>query len=110
MTKQDASGTYTVKESGEDVGYDYQYDVIDSVQDAVDSLGEDKVKSTLQRMLKVDANNIAREKARTAGGHSTRAVMTEDQKAEAKTQRKADRELLTMIKTKGLSLSDIEGI
>ena len=110
MKKQDASGTYNVKETGELVNYDFEYDVIDSVQDAIDNLGEAKVMNTLQRMLKVDANNLAREKAKTTNGHSARVVLTEEQKAENKAKRKVDKSLLDMIKAKGLSLADLEGL
>jgi len=111
-----ASGEYTVKDTGEQVSYDFEYAVLDGstsqekINDAIELLGADKVAKDIQRMVKLDANNIAREKAKSANGHSTRATMTEEQKAEAKAKRQADKTLLDLIKSKGLSLSDIENI
>ena len=101
-----AQGSYKAP-TGEDVSYDFNYVVIDSIEDAIATLGEDKVKSTIQRMLKIDANNIAREKAKSENGHSSRKPMSEEQKAQAKQQRQADKELLAMLKSKGLSLKDL---
>lgn len=110
MKTIEAQGTYTVKDTGEEVTYSFEYAVIDSIQDAVDSLGEDKVKSVIQRMLKVDANNTAREKAKAQNGHSTRPILSEEEKADRKAKRQADRQLLTLLKSKGLSLEDIENM
>lgn len=105
-----AEGTYKVKDTGEEVKYSFDYTVIESVEDCVELLGEDKTKSLLQRMLKVDSNNLAREKAKAANGHSTRAALSEEEKQERKAKRGADRELLAVLKAKGLSLSDIENL
>jgi len=101
-----ASGTYTAP-TGQDVVYDFEYLVIDSIQDCVDTLGEPKVKALLQAKLKVDANNVAREKARVENGHSTRPAMTEEDKAQAKAKRQVDKQLLDLLKSKGLSIADL---
>ena len=106
----DSQGTYKVKDTGEEVSYTFNYPSIESVEDAVATLGEAKIKSLIQRMIKVDANNLSRESAKTANGHSTRAVLTEEQKAERKAQRQADRELLAIIKQKGLDVDAIRNI
>ena len=102
----EAQGSYKAP-TGEDIAYSFNYVVIDSIEDAINELGEEKVKSNIQRMLKLDANNIAREKAKVANGHSTRKPMTEEQKAEAKAQRKADKDLLAILKSKGLTIDDL---
>ena len=104
-----AQGTYKAP-TGEDVTYDFSYLVIDSVDDAIGSIGEDKVKSLTQRMLKIDANNVAREKAKVENGHSARKPMTEQEKQEAKAKRQADKELLNILKSKGLTLKDLMGM
>lgn len=96
-----ATGSYTAPDTKEDISYSFEYPVIESVEDAVVELGEDKVKALIQRMLKVDANNIAREKVKAENGHSSRKPLTEEQKAERKAQRQADRDILERIK--GLS-------
>ncbi len=106
MKEINATGTYKAP-TGEDITYEFDYPVIDSIQDAIDNLGNDKVKSTIQRMLKVDANNLAREKAKLENGHSSRKPMTEQEKTEAKAKRQADKQLLDILKSKGLSLKDL---
>lgn len=106
----EAQGTYKVKDTGEDVSYEFNYSSIESVEDCIELLGEDKTKSLLQRMIKVDANNLAREKAKSVNGHSSRVVLTEEQKAERKVTRQADRDLLSVLKEKGLTIADIQGM
>ena len=101
-----AQGTYT-SPTGEDVNFNFSYLVIDDVNDAIAELGEDKVKSIIQRMLKLDASNTAREKAKVDNGHSSRKPMTEEQKASAKATRTADKELLAILKSKGLGIKDL---
>lgn len=93
-----ASGEYKSKKSGENVGYEYEYSAYDNLQDAIDTLGEDKVFKLVQRMTKVDASNTAREGAKVANGDSTRVAMTEEAKAEAKAERQANKALLDKIK------------
>lgn len=93
-----ASGEYTVKSSGESVQYTFEYPAYDNLQDAIDTLGEDKVFKLVQRMTKVDASNTARESAKMENGHSARKAMTEEQKAEAKTERATNKALLDKIK------------
>ena len=104
-----AQGSYDAP-SGEAINFDYSYLVIDSIDDAVSELGEDKVKSCIQRMIKLDAGNTAREKAKVANGHSTRKPMSEEEKAEAKAKRSADKALLDLIKSKGLTASDLANL
>jgi len=104
-------GTYTVKETGKEQEYSFEYEQFDSLQDAVATLGEVDVLALVQRMTKVDANNTAREKAKVANGHSTRKLMTEEDKAEAKAQRASNKKLLEALKAKGInSLEELEGI
>ena len=59
------------------------------------------------RMLKVDGNNVAREKAKTANGDSTVRLLTPEQREANKQARKADSNLLKLIKSKGLSEADL---
>lgn len=105
-----AQGQYSVKDSGEVVTYDFSYLVLDSVQDAIDTLGEEKVRSLIQRQIKVDANNLEREKTKAKNGHSSRPVMSEEDKAKAKAERAELRSIAQILKQKGLSLEDIENL
>lgn len=102
-----AQGTYSHPETKEDIVYSFEYTVIDSVADAIDNIGEDKVKSLVQRMLKLDANNVAREKAKSENGHSSRKPLTEEQKAEAKAERNANKEILALLKSKGITAEQL---
>ena len=112
----EALGKYTVKETNEVVEYSFDYLVLEGenaqakIDDAVSKLGAEKVATDIQRTLKVDSNNTAREKAKSANGHSTRVALTEEQKVENKAKRKANAELLQALVAKGLTLDDIENM
>ena len=108
MKKITTSGHYTVKETGADVNYNYSFRSFDSLDDALEALGEAKVLSLVQRMEKVDANNVAREKAKVANGHSLRKPMTEEGKAEAKAERQAKTALFNVFK--GKSQGELEAL
>ena len=94
-----AVGEYKVKTTGQAIGYEFTYEAYDGLQDEIDHLGEDKVFKLTQRMVKVDASNTARENAKVANGHSTRAPMTEEQKAAAKAERVQNKLLLERVKS-----------
>ena len=93
-----SSGKYTVKETGVDVNYTFSFRQFDSIDDALETLGEAKVLSLVQRMEKVDANNTSREKAKVANGHSIRQPMSEEEKAEKKADRQVNKALLEALK------------
>ena len=104
-----SSGNYTVKETGASVKYDFEFEAYDSIDDAIESLGEVKCLALIQRMVKVDANNTSREKAKTANGHSTRVVMSEEQKAEKKAERAGNKALLEALKANPELLAQLQG-
>jgi len=109
MKEITAQGSYNAP-TGEVINYDFTYPVFETLQDAIDNLGDDKVLKDVQRMAKIDANNTTRESVKAKNGHSTRKAMTEEQKAEAKAQRQADKELLAILKNKGLTASDLQNL
>ena len=96
-------GSYTRKATGEDIAYQYEYKVLESIDD----VAEVEVLALANRMLKVDGNNVAREKAKAANGDSTARLLTPEQKEANKQARKADSNLLKLIKSKGLSEADL---
>ena len=106
------NGTYTSKKSNKEVSYSFEYEQFDNLQDAIATLGgEAEVLKAVQRMVKVDANNTAREKAKSANGDSTRVLQTEEQKAEAKIKRQADKAILAKLKEKGIgSLDELDSL
>lgn len=112
----EAQGKYTVKDTGEVVNYNFDYIVLEGdsaeakIENAISELGVTKVASDIQRTLKVDANNLAREKAKTANGHSSRQPMSEEEKAEAKAKRADNKAILDKLVEKGLTLADIEAL
>ena len=93
-----AVGEYKRKSTGEAIQFDFEYPSFVDLQDAIESTSEEKVFKLVQRMVKVDASNTAREEAKVANGDSTRVAMTEAQKAEAKAERVANKALLEKIK------------
>lgn len=103
-----SSGKYTVKETGESVNYDFEFQAFENIDDALESLGEAQCLKLIQRMVKVDANNTAREKAKTANGHSTRPVMSEEDKARKKAERQATKQAVDVLK--GKSREELEAI
>ena len=105
----ESSGNYTVKETGASVSYTYEYKAFDSLDDAIEVLGEVKCLALIQRMEKVDANNTSREKAKTANGHSTKVLMTEEQKAEKKAERAGNKALLEALKANPELLAQLQG-
>lgn len=97
--------------NGQQVQYSFEYEAFDSLQDAVATLSEAEVLKQVQRMTKVDANNTSREKAKVKNGHSTRVAQTEEQKANAKADRQANKALLDAIKGKGIkSIDDLKAL
>lgn len=98
----ESQGEYTVKATGGKVNYAFSFMAFDNLEDAIATLGNAKVFESVQRMTKVDANNTAREKAKSANGHSTVVKQTEEQKAKAKLARQADKVLLQAVKAKML--------
>ena len=98
MENVKAVGEYKRKATGEAIQFNFEYPSFTDLQDAIDSTSEEKVFKLVQRMVKVDASNTAREEAKVANGDSTRVPMTEAQKAEAKASRQADKALLERVK------------
>ena len=87
-------GHYKVKETGESVNYDYEYEQITGV----DEIDESKAVSLINRLLKVDANNNTREKTKSANGHSERQALTEEQKLANKEKRAIEKQALSKLK------------
>lgn len=109
MNLVQSSGKYTVKETGASIDYDFEFPVYDSIDDAVENMGEVKCLALIQRMVKVDANNTSREKAKTANGHSARVAMSEEEKAEKKTERANNKKLLEALKANPDLLAQLQG-
>ena len=99
-------GQYTRKATGESISYEFEYSVVESISD----IAETESLKLINRMLKIDANNTAREKTKSANGDSTAKVLTPEQKEANKQARKADSELLKLLRSKGLSIEDIQNI
>ncbi|KKN51713.1 hypothetical protein LCGC14_0620000 [marine sediment metagenome] len=105
----EGQGAYKAPD-GTNVSFTYEYTQYDSIADAIAEIGEIKALKDLQRMIKLDASNPARESAKVANGHSTRISLTEEQKADAKSKRLADKSLLEVLKAKGISLEQLQSM
>ena len=112
MKKVNAQGSYTIPKdfdnAGAEVNFDFSYEIYDTLAEAIKELGgETKVLAMINQTHKEDCRNNASGSAKSANGHSTRAVLTPEEKEARNQERKADRELLKVLKSKGLSLKDL---
>jgi hypothetical protein len=104
------SGEYKAK-TGLLVAYSFEYNEFESLQDAIGILGDVRALKQIQRMEKLDANNTARESAKSANGDSTRKVQTESEKAEAKALRQQKDAFFKACIAKGItSLDDLNAV
>ena len=101
MTKISTTGKYKAP-NGQEVQYGFEYESFSSLQDAIATLGEDGVLKLAQRQHKVDANNSAREVARSDNGHSTRKPQSEEEKARAKAIRQTNAAILAKLASAGV--------
>lgn len=112
MSKEiETSVSYSVTIDHEDKGkafkVPFSFTSFDSVSEAVEAKGEAVVLGIVNQTLKEDAGNVARENARRSGGHSAVKVMSEEDKAEAKAVRAADKALLEKIKANPELLAEL---
>ena len=105
----ESSGKYTAKDTGDSISYDFTFEAFDNIDDALQVLTEPKCLALIQRMVKVDANNTAREKAKSANGHSTRPVMSEEDKAKNKAERAENKALLEALRANPDLLAQLQG-
>lgn len=102
MKNIDTIGSYKAP-NGQNVEFPVTYPQFENLQDAVSFAGgEGEALKLIQRMVKVDAGNVAREKAKVANGHSSRKPQTEEQKAAAKAERASSKALLEALKARGI--------
>lgn len=105
------TGERVERDGGAFVEFEAEYVQYESVEEAVSKLGDDKVLQTINRMVKLDHTNPARENAKSSNGHSKRPVMTAEQKESAKQERKANKSFLDALKAKaaasGQSIEDV---
>lgn len=108
MRTINTEGSYKAP-NGAEVKFPVSFQEFESLQDAVAGVGgEAEALKLIQRMVKVDAGNTAREKAKVANGHSTHKPQTEEQKAAAKAERASNKALIEALKAKGVkSVEDL---
>ena len=88
METKTSSVSYKVKETGENINVPIEYTAYDSVAEAIEEISEGKILAMINQTTKEDVGNNEREKAKVANGHSTRVLMSEEEKAEKKEARK----------------------
>lgn len=99
MKQFKGSGEYTYKDDGSKHNFNYDYPIYDSLDEAVDELGETKILAMTNQTSKEDSANNSREAQKRANGHSVERTLTAEEKEDRKQSRKADRELLKLIKS-----------
>ena len=96
--------------TGETITTEFAYPVYDTIEEASAELGEAKVLGMVNQTKKEDIANTTREQAKVANGHSTAKKMTEEEKAVKKQERAANKQLIEVLKAKGLTLEDIQSM
>ena len=103
-------GERVERDGGAFVEFEAEFVQYETIEEAVSKLG-DKALAALNRMVKLDHTNPARENAKSANGHSKRPIMTAEQKEAAKIERKANKSFLDAAKAKalanGVSIEDL---
>ena len=98
MVKHD-EGIYRVPaqfpNAGSEVKFEYDYTEYASIDEAKQDLSAETLLSLVNRMVKVDSGNNARERAKSANGHSSRTASESTQ-------------IARLVKAKGLKLEDIQ--
>ncbi len=112
MRTVQAQGSYTIpkefENAGVEVNFDFSYEVYEDLNEAISKLGgENKVLAMVNQTHKEDSRNNASGAAKSENGHSTRAVLTPEEKEKRNTERRATNELLKIAKVKGLSIQDL---
>ena len=105
-TLQD-SGKYTVKDTGEQIIFEFEYPCYDSVDEVINTIGEEKTLAMLNQTTKEDVANNTREKTKVENGHSTRKVLSEEEKLQNKQERKLKKDLAEACLKKGMTIEDI---
>lgn len=96
MAKYEGTGQYTNKQ-GQAVSYEYEYSAYNTIDEAIAELGEAKVISLVNRMCKVDSNNLAREASKRLNGDSNRPVLSEEQKIANREESRKKRQALKAV-------------
>ena len=77
---------------------EYELDVDVEITSNIEGVTPEKILRDFNRMVKLDVQNPAREKVKTANGDSTRKALTSEQKLANKVKRQADDDLLRRVK------------
>ena len=109
MNTLKSSGEYTFKETGTKHTFEYDFPVYATIEEAIDELGEVKVLAMANQTSKEDKANNAREATKRANGHSVERTLTPEEKEARKQSRKADRDLLKVLKSNPDLLAQLQG-
>ena len=93
------TGNYTHKASGKVYQYSFDYTVYESS----DGCENSTILSLANRQAKVDANNNTRVKEQAKNGHSTRPVLTPEQKQANKAKKEESKAILAILAEKGIT-------
>ena len=96
--------------SGDVVSLTKELELAETFDEMIEQLGENKVYSLALRQYKVDFGNNERAKLQAVNKHSSVKLMTEEEKAEKKSERVKNKALVELLKSKGLTLQDIENM
>jgi len=99
----EANVQYSIPEgfdgAGEDVVGTFEYPVIESVEDGVETLGDVECQKLLQKAIKIQFANKARVKLMSDNKHTSYREMSEEQKAENRIDRQKKASAIAKLKT-----------
>ena len=112
MIEKTGNVSYTVKDTNEVVTVPIAYPAYDTVDEAIEAMSEGKVLAVINQTVKEDVGNNEREKAKVTNGHSTRPVMSDEEKEEARAKRKAEKSakaslLEEFAEAKGMTVAEL---
>ena len=96
--------------AGDEITFEFTFPEYTDVEDAIKSVGPVRALHLINKSAKTNARNDASASAKSANGHSTRPVLTAEQKAENKVARANLSAIAKVIAEKGLSLEDIKAL
>lgn len=98
------SGGYIRRSTGAEIRFDFEYTVLEGASDIAPA----ELLALANRMLKVDAGNTARAKAKADNGDAAVRVLSPEEKSRRKAESKEVRELIRLAKAQGMNANDLK--
>lgn len=99
----EATVSYSIPDNfdnaGQEISGSFEYLVIDTIDDAIESLGENDCKKLLQKAIKIQSANKARIKLMSENKHLAYKELSEESKAKLKLTRKRHQDAIKVLQS-----------